>query len=288
MFIDTLFPQALYSFATFVAVVLFMPMCGNWIDTGDRIKVVTKTICVQNVCVIISCIGMVFISALHKDNINNKQSVPLDWSLMIIFGTLILTSMIGEVMGVGVTLALEKDWIVALSQNDNKQLTLLNSRLRRVDLCCKLLAPASFGILSQYTDKITGNDSPVMKIQFGNAVVCIYNIISLIFEYASVKCLYSANLDLWFRTDDDDDNSNSNGKHESPFSNLYNGWKDYISSNMLFASVAYCMLYMSVLDGGILVTAYLKFCNISDLVLGMCYSMNNYKFLLLTLSWFHF
>ena len=56
---------------------------------------------------------------------------------------------------------------------------------------------------------------------------------------------------------------------ESTFSKLYHGWKDYISSNMFFASIAYCMLYMSVLDGGTLVTAYLKFRGISDLVLGM-------------------
>ena len=272
MFINTLFPQALYTFATYVAVVLIMPIFGNWIDTAHRLKVVTITIWVQNLCVIISCVAMVFISVLYKDDINSQKTLPLHWHLMVIFGTLIVTSMIGQIMGLGATLALEKDWVVVLAQNDNEQLTKLNSRMRRLDLFCKLLAPASFGILLQYTNKITGDGSPVMKVQFGNAVVFVYNVIGLVFEYASIKYLYNRNVHLLSRTEDiseDTQEKNNTKKRESPFSKLYNGWKDYISSNMFFASVAYCMLYMSVLDGGTLVTAYLKFRNISDLVLGM-------------------
>ncbi len=50
---------------------------------------------------------------------------------------------------------------------------------------------------------------------------------------------------------------------------VINGWTFYRHSAMLWASVAYCMLYFSVLDGGTIVGAYLRTEGISYSVLGI-------------------
>ncbi len=57
-------------------------------------------------------------------------------------------------------------------------------------------------------------------------------------------------------------------KREGNIAKLVKGWKYYWESPMFWASVAYCMLYMSVLDGGALVMAYLKLRNISTILIG--------------------
>jgi len=51
-------------------------------------------------------------------------------------------------MGMGATLALEKDWVVVLCQDNKSMLTSINARMRRIDLFCKLCAPALFGIVT--------------------------------------------------------------------------------------------------------------------------------------------
>ena len=50
---------------------------------------------------------------------------------------------------------------------------------------------------------------------------------------------------------------------------MINGWRFYRKSVMMWASIAYCMLYFSVLDSGGLVAAYLRTEGISYSLLGM-------------------
>eukprot|EP01083_Nonionella_stella_P026364 72544_1 len=57
-------------------------------------------------------------------------------------------------------------------------------------------------------------------------------------------------------------------KHNN-ITKLIDGWSFYMRSEMLWASISYCMLYMSVLDGGSLVAAYLRTEGISYSVLGI-------------------
>ena len=168
LFANTLFPQALFTFFTYLAVFLFMPLFGAWIDTTNRLFVVTTTIIIQNVCIIISCIIM-FILAKYHDIIISGHISPnnIGYELILCFIGLLLTSMIGQIMGKGATLSLEKDWVVVLcttyndsrstnnnggsSQNTNKKLlSTVNARMRRIDLFCKIMAPAFFGIYTEF------------------------------------------------------------------------------------------------------------------------------------------
>ena len=74
----------------------------------------------------------------------------------------------------GATMALEKDWVVVLCQGHKSLLTTINSRMRRIDLFCKLVAPALFGIVTQFL----GSNS-MEKIQYGTAWVAGWNVVGL-------------------------------------------------------------------------------------------------------------
>eukprot|EP01083_Nonionella_stella_P186857 685295_1 len=162
LFIGTLFPQALFTFFTYFAVFVFMPLFGAWIDNTNRLYVVTTTIWVQNLCIVISSIIM-FLLGYYSDVIINPDSTldTLDYRLILAFVGLLATSMLGQIMGKGATLSLEKDWVVVLctSYNDTngtthninkKLLSIVNARMRRIDLFCKIMAPAFFGIYTEY------------------------------------------------------------------------------------------------------------------------------------------
>ena len=144
LYTTSILPQSIFAFATYSAVFIFMPAFGSWIDTTNRLRVVTITIWIQNICIIISSIILFIMAQVFDTN------PAIDFKLVILFGICLFTSMIGQIMGMGATLALEKDWIVILCQNNKPLLTTVNGRMRRIDLFCKLLAPALFGIVTQY------------------------------------------------------------------------------------------------------------------------------------------
>ena len=306
---NSILPQAIFAFGTYSAVFTVMPAFGSWIDTTNRAFVINMTIIIQNICIIISSI-LLYVIGLRFD-----QNPKINAEFGILFGGCLVTSMLGQIMGMGATLALEKDWVVVLCQDNKTILTSINGRMRRIDLFCKLCAPALFGIVTQYL----GN-TPEQKIRYGAAWIMVWNIIGLFLEYYTIRIVYRSNPILATSAlkgepelkesaksmsygsmndeekdkfeEDDAENGVGDGptptktkeaslldskkakrrvikKKENNFQKLINGWRFYIKSEMLWASVSYCMLYCSVLDGGSLVAAYLRTEGISYSLLGI-------------------
>eukprot|EP01084_Bolivina_argentea_P006487 12314_1 len=249
----SILPQSVFAFATNAAVFVFMPTFGSWIDIANRLFVVRSTILIQNICIIISSVLLYIMSDIYSTNPN------IDLPLALYFSGCIVTSMVGQIMGMGATLALEKDWVVVLCQKNETILTTINGRMRRIDLFCKLLAPALFGVMTQYLGQ-SGKE----KIQYGLIWIVLWNIIGFFLEYCTIHIAYRNNPILAEQKKID-----PNAKKQNNFSKLFNGWKCYIKSNMIWVSLSYCMLYCSVLDGGTLVTAYLRFQGLPFSVLGI-------------------
>eukprot|EP01084_Bolivina_argentea_P256512 431923_1 len=272
LFVNTLFPQALFTFFTYLSVFLFMPLFGAWIDTTNRLYVVTTTIWIQNLCIVISVIIMFILGYYHDIIISHHSNIHnIDYKLILSFTGLLITSMIGQIMGNGATLSLEKDWVVVLcaavsdsntnpSNTNEKLLAKVNARMRRIDLFCKIMAPAFFGIYTEYL----GN-TRIQKVYYGSLVIFLWNVIGLVLEWVSIKLLYNENRTVLSLTN----NRSKKAKKDNAFILIYNGWRSYIKSTVLLPSIAYCMLYINVLSGGVLVTSYLKFKGISYLILGV-------------------
>merc|ERR1712129_203806 len=73
-------------------------------------------------------------------------------------------------------------------QGNTSLLTTINGRVRRIDLFCKLMAPAIFGIVTQYL-----GDTPQKKIQYGASWIMIWNVIGLFIEYYFIRTVYKSN-----------------------------------------------------------------------------------------------
>ena len=128
IFTTSILPQSIFSFATYSAVFIFMPMFGNWIDEANRLYVIKLTIILQNIMIMISSVLVYFMGDIFEVN------PSIDWKLIAFFAVSLITSMIGQIMGMGATLALEKDWVVVLCGRDKKWLATVNARMRRLGI----------------------------------------------------------------------------------------------------------------------------------------------------------
>ena len=100
---------------------------------------------------------------------------------------------------------------------------------------------------------------------YGSMILIVWNGIGLVLEWVSIKILYDQNSDVLSLTN----KRGKSAKKENAFVLIGRGWRAYTKSSVLFASIAYCMLYVNVLSGGVLVTSYLRFKGISYLTLGV-------------------
>eukprot|EP01084_Bolivina_argentea_P020336 37821_1 len=262
LFINTLFPQALMKFCNHAAVFIVMPFFGAWIDTSNRLYVVTTTIWVQNLCICISSSLMCILAYYHQDII---ESNTINYKLILTFGGILITTMIGQITGKGVTLSLERDWVVILctsfnNTTNNKLLTNINGRMTQIDLFCKIIPPAFFGIYTQYL-----GDTSISKVYYGTIVIFAWNVIGLVLEWICIQLLYDKNKNSLSITN----KRGKKAKTNNAFVVIKNGYKSYMLSSIFFGSLSGAMLCTSILTGGVLVTAYLKFRGISYLVLGV-------------------
>lgn len=71
-------------------------------------------------------------------------AAALYWCLV---GITILAGALSSIGSTGATIAVEKDWAQAMWGHEPRQLSIINSRLRGIDLGCQLLAPLASGVL---------------------------------------------------------------------------------------------------------------------------------------------
>jgi len=91
----------------------------------------------------------------------------------------ILLAVIANLASVGSKIAVEKDWIVVISGNDNNKLASMNSVFRTIDLLCLLVAPSLAGVVFDFL----GNS-------WAAVFIGIWNIGSVVIEYALLISIY--------------------------------------------------------------------------------------------------
>lgn len=91
----------------------------------------------------------------------------------------ILLAIVANLASIGSKIAVEKDWIVVISGNDNNKLASMNSVFRTIDLLCLLVAPALAGVVFDFL----GNSWAAIFIG-------IWNIVSVMIEYGLLVSIY--------------------------------------------------------------------------------------------------
>ena len=76
-------------------------------------------------------------------------------------------------------IAVEKDWIVVIADNDNDQLAKMNSVFRTIDLLCLLISPSLAGLIFDY-----------LSYAWAAIFIANWNILSVIVEYYLLYAIY--------------------------------------------------------------------------------------------------
>ncbi|RYP08038.1 hypothetical protein DL765_008932 [Monosporascus sp. GIB2] len=133
IFPDTLLPMSVYALVRSGAAILFAQPIGSMIDKGNRLTVVRISIVGQRLAVAASC-GLFWVLELQGDNIKGQLKTGL-------FGLTVILACAEKLCSVLNLVSVERDWVVVITEGNEPARRVLNARIRRIDLCCKLLGP---------------------------------------------------------------------------------------------------------------------------------------------------
>jgi hypothetical protein len=81
--------------------------------------------------VVIRQLSLIYFTENQTIDINSDESVQWTPQVTGAFVTIIVASVVGELMGVAGSLALERDWVVALCRGNSETLSSVNATMRR-------------------------------------------------------------------------------------------------------------------------------------------------------------
>ncbi|PHH52344.1 Solute carrier family 40 member 1 [Ceratocystis fimbriata CBS 114723] len=185
----TLLPLSLYALARGIAATLLSPSLGVVIDTYDRLRVVRASIIIQRLSVAVSCAGFYILYTIRSPPsellaVHGLLRIRSDTFLHhpiqhAIFGAVTFLGCAEKLAATLNTVAVERDWVVALTHNDAHARTQLNRRMRQIDLFCKLLGPLVIALI----------DSADTRAAI--SVACGMSLVSAGPEYVFIEQIYN-------------------------------------------------------------------------------------------------
>ncbi|OCK82278.1 hypothetical protein K432DRAFT_349323 [Lepidopterella palustris CBS 459.81] len=265
LFLATIFPGTLFyasCYALFrsAAAVLLSSSVGALVDQTSRLTTVRHSIVWQRVPVAISCLLLLLI--LHLGNMRVL--------LLSCFAASVALACVEKLASVANTVAIERDWVIVVSESLEIERQYLNGTMRRIDLLCKLIAPVFISLIDGYSTRIA--------IWF----VFAQNGISVLIEYVAIKQVYDAVPALShhkLQNSDDDLPDSPIPEDASPtlsppatsndpttfLSTAWLPWHSYISNPAFLASFSLSLLYLTVLSTGAQMSTYLLTLHFSGL-----------------------
>ncbi|KAI3674791.1 hypothetical protein L2E82_51907 [Cichorium intybus] len=287
---DSLLMAAAYGVVESVSTTVFGPLVGQWIDNSTYPKVLRIWLITQNLSFIIAgvtVVGLLMSPDLRVTNVTAFTSLVV---LTNLSGALaVLSSLAG-------TILIEREWVVVISEGHSSNLlTEMNSRIRRIDLICKLFAPVATGFIISFVSLIASA-----------ACLAIWNILSVFLQYWLLNSVYKGipalqesskkrGLKNTITTDHEhaspcisqeqtrphhntDDlsedvlSSNLMVKKciksicDSPF---IRAWRVYLQQDVVLPGISLALLYFTVLSFGTLMTATLEWEGIPVYIIGI-------------------
>jgi iron-regulated transporter 1 len=280
IFRDTLLPGALFALVQYLGCVVLMPIAGNWIDQAYRLKLVWYAIMVENISILVTCAALTFMVWTHQhkqdDDKDKHESLHLTASLIVPYLIIVVTGVTGEVTNQMQTIALENDWVVVMTNSNSEKLTRMNVILKRIDLLCKVLAPCAIGIFLDFylSDKLASS-------LVGVVILALWNMLSWSIEYCVLREVHEGVSDLKQKPIPDSslsfyqrlvgEGEGREGEEEGSEKkrSFFESFDLYWRHPVFLASLAYSMLFMTVLDNGTLITSYLTWRNVKASILGL-------------------
>ncbi|KAL4161220.1 hypothetical protein PRNP1_001775 [Phytophthora ramorum] len=269
IFVDTLLPSAAFSLAMYVVCIFMIPTVGHHLDRWNRWSAMKYAIILENLTIVVNSVILALI--LLVTNADGVHKPEWTWTLALMFAGTLVCGGVGQVLNDAQTLGIERDWVVVIAGADNSTaLAKLNTTMRRIDLSCNILGPMAFGFIVDFA----GSDATT-RAMVGAAVVGLWNLISMPLEYCMTHDVYHLVPELAVRAHHEDEGDDKDNK-SSPSSDAELGtlaryakmWANYVKHPVYLVSFSFCALYMTILSGGALNTAYLKWRGVSNALLG--------------------
>ncbi|TLS20846.1 uncharacterized protein PpBr36_10661 [Pyricularia pennisetigena] len=134
IFRDTLLPMSVYALARSGAAIVFGQSIGSWIDRGDRLAVVRISIVGQRLAVALSC-GLFWALELRGRWLDSPDRGDGLFALTVVLAC------VEKLCAIMNLVSVERDWIVVITEGNESTRQILNARIRRIDLFCKLVGP---------------------------------------------------------------------------------------------------------------------------------------------------
>lgn len=247
IFPGTLFFASCYALFRSAAAAALGSSVGSLVDTKNRLRVVRQSIVWQRVSVALSCLILAVLLVGGPRN---------GITLYGLFAVIVALAGVEKLAFVANTVAVERDWIIVVSDSLGVERQELNSAMRRIDLVCKLIAPLGIGLLDGYSTKLA------IWVVFGQ------NAISVLVEYFAIAQVYFAIPELGHGKEQGHSTETpsspggtsavtSRSTRASTIKKNITPWKEYFQNPAFLASFSLSLLYLTVLSFASQMTTYL-------------------------------
>uniref|UniRef100_A0A914UTK1 Solute carrier family 40 member n=1 Tax=Plectus sambesii TaxID=2011161 RepID=A0A914UTK1_9BILA len=257
-----------------LAVLFFASSVGKWIDETKRITATRTTLTITNGSVALSAICLAVIQ--HWDT-----SGILDGSLRFLLIVLaILLSTVAVLAQTGTKIALTKDWLVVICNNEKDKLANMNAWLLRVNLTTRIISPLIAGLLMRLVSVSAGclliaiwtlcswgvefwllnvvyKSVPALAVKKSTdfALEIVHpSSVGLLESESTVKLEHTA--EILLKVTNTVPDKNCSGKFGSVLTATFLGWRSYYRQPVFPAALSLALLFLTVLDFHGITTGY--------------------------------
>jgi len=257
LFLAAIFPGTLlyassYALIRAASAIVFSPLIGHYVDGNNRLKVIRLAITWQRISVAVSCLLFILM-------IEHEKESSLVHAAFFITAAFACVEKLGAV---GSTVALERDWVVVITEELRVDRQDVNTMMRRIDLLCKLLAPLFVSFMDANGTKMA------IWVVFG------FSSASIVIEYVAIAQVYQEVAALGMAKDTPEpredelelqdqavEDSSCSFAQPRTFVRLITRilvpWRVYMRNSVFLASFSLNLLYLTVLSTGVQFTTYL-------------------------------
>lgn len=271
---ETLLPTALFGFLTTGSRVIFGTGIGNLVDKSNRLWIVFLGTTIQAFSISVSglCIYFLLVQSESNTESNLKTDIFATWQSSFLMSILLVSATIGSLAAMSMDLAVERDWVPTVVTKE-AQLTIVNTRMRQVDLATEVGGPFVAGFLL-----LAGT-----KISF--LLVASFNFLTFFPQYQLLRSVYvvfprlaekiqeNQSLTPPAMQDNDNDSTSLNIQDSpqslrlvdstrviknhlvnffagewNPLANIYRGWSIFMQQPIRLVVISYALLWVSLLS----------------------------------------
>ncbi|VVT46869.1 uncharacterized protein SAPINGB_P001428 [Magnusiomyces paraingens] len=284
---NTFLPLSLYAFFRSLTAIIFSHKLGLYIDHTNRLEVVRTSIVHQRIAVVTTCFLLWLMALLLKPQRGDSNAEmiamtfesslelnPLVYSAKfnILMALLIICACVERLCATMNLVSVERDWVVVIAGNDSRFLQILNARMRRIDLFCKLLGPLAISYLDAWL--------PLVGLIW---ILLLWNFGSMFIEYFTIEKVYQAFDELQEDkpalqpTTDLPNPATTQGSRVGILSkliswlylNFVSPFTFYFDHKMVLVSFSLSILYLTVLSFGPQMVSFLLFQGRSPIEVGL-------------------